>query len=479
MMFARLPLMRLLPLALIAALLALTGGGADASAAGAGPRERRNVLLLISDDQGLEAGCYGSRWVSTPVIDRLASEGVRFSSAFAAVSSCSPSRATLLTGLYNHASGQYGLAHSAHNQKTRGAVRSLPRMLSENGYRTGLLGKYHVGPDEVYPFDVKKPGLNNRRPAALRESVREFLRADDGRPFFLTVGFGDPHRTGSVFPATRRGDRSTTPGGEPSALPLPDFLPGLPEVRQDYADYCASVNNLDRCVGAVLAALEESGATSSTLVIFLSDNGIPFPGAKTNLYDAGIRLPLIIRAPGLGRAGTVCDALASWVDIAPTILEWAGVETGRETMHGRSLLPVLANPEAKAEGRERVFASHTMHEITMYYPMRAIRTRDYKLIWNLAHPLPYPISGDILKSPSWQAIAATPGAEVGRRPLERYLHRPEFELYDLRQDPTESRNLAEDEAHRETLERLKADLLEMMRRTDDPWRATAERGAGL
>lgn len=451
-------------------LIAILLGMAAVALAADGPR---NVLLLISDDQGLDAGCYGNKSVTTPAIDRLAADGVRFTNAFAAVSSCSPSRSVIQTGMYNHTNGQYGLAHDAHNQHTRPDVRSLPLILSEHGYRTGLIGKYHLGPDSVYPFEVRTGAHINRKPDELGAAVRDFLTSGSSSPFFLTVGFGDPHRAGGGF-ALARHARATTESATVKGPALPAFLTDLPEVRSDYSEYCESVNNLDRCMAAVLGALEETGAARSTLVIFLSDNGIPFPGAKTNLYDAGIRLPLIVRAPGRKIAKPANDALVSWVDVAPTVLDWAGIERPR-FMQGWSILPLLENPEA--EPRDAIFASHTFHEIPMYYPMRCMRTRDFKLIWNLAHQLPYPIAGDIRNSRSWEAILKQDDAHVGGRTLEQYLHRPQFELYDLARDPNETKNLAAEPQHAETLARMKADLLTMMRDTRDPWLHVAEQQA--
>ena len=425
----------------------------------------RNVLLLISDDQGRDAGCYGNQDVHTPAIDKLASQGVRFTQAFAAVSSCSPSRAVIQTGMYNHANGQYGLAHEPHNQRTRHDVQSLPAILGKRGYVTGIVGKYHLYPDEAYPFDERVAPNAGRDPKILAARVRDFITSAGTTPFFLTVGFGDPHRAGGGFPKSKPDSGETTEPTKP-----PSFLPDLPEIRADYARYCESVNNLDRCVSAVMKVLDESPAASSTLVIFVSDNGIPFPGAKTNLYDAGILLPLILRGPGIKGPSSTCDTLVSWVDIAPTVLEWAGMDRPKN-MHGWSLLTAINDPVAFP--RDTVFASHTFHEITMYYPMRCVRTQQYKLIWNLASELPFAMAGDIGESPSWKALLASPQALIHGRPLQAYLHRPRFELYDVTNDPDETRNLAEMPEHAETLLRLRNDLLTMMRETRDPWFQTA------
>ncbi|MGI8906280.1 MAG: sulfatase-like hydrolase/transferase [Candidatus Sumerlaeaceae bacterium] len=430
----------------------------------------RNVLLLISDDHGLDAGCYGNKAVQTPTIDRLAREGVLFTSAFAAVSSCSPSRATIMTGRYNHAVGQYGLSHAAHNQQTRPEVQSVPKILSEAGYRTGMVGKYHLGPDAVYPFDLRVGEKLGRDSQALGRHAREFLSSVGTAPFFLTIGFSDTHRLGSHFPANQPDAHTTNTLRYDGALP--HFLMDLPEVRRDYAAYCESVNNLDRSVAQILSAIDEAGATSSTLVIFLSDNGIPFPGAKTNLYDAGIRLPLIVRAPGTVHANTRSDSMVSWIDIAPTILDWAGLQAPK-AMRGTSLFSTVNDPAA--DKNRPVYASHTFHEITMYYPMRCVRTRDYKLIWNLANELPFTIAGDLEGSPSWTAVFTHPHGQVGGHPVQQYLRRPRLELFDLKSDPNERSNLSQDSRHKATLDKLTSNILDMMRESRDPWLDVATR----
>lgn len=427
----------------------------------------RNVLLLISDDQGLDAGCYGNRDVHTPRIDRLAAEGTRFTHAFAVVASCSPSRATILTGMYTHANGQYGLAHGGHNQRTRPNVQSLPLVLRKNGYKTGVIGKHHVATDDVYPFEAHLGPKDTRNPEALGQHAKDFISSAGGAPFFLVVGFSEPHRLGSNYRETPQ-ENATTAGAQ---LPKPpDFLQDLPDIRRDYAGYCAAVNNLDRCVGKVLDALDETGATSSTLVIFLSDNGMPFPGAKTTLYDPAVRLPLIVRAPGVGTGGATSKSMVSWVDIAPTVLEWTGVQGRRGQGQGMSIFPVLKRADAPL--REQVFGSHTFHEITMYYPMRSVRTRDFKLIWNFAPSLPFPVSADIRKSLSYVAISGHTDGRLLGKPFKEYVQRPEFELYDVSEDKLETRNLAGEKEHAQTLEKLKTELVKMMRETKDPWFGT-------
>ena len=443
---------------------------AAAAAARQQPGRRASALLIIADDQGLDLGCYGNRAISTPQLDRFAASAVRFTHGFAAVSSCSSSRSVLYTGLFNHTSGQYGLAHGIHNQSTLEDVESLPRLLKPAGFATGIVGKLHVKPPEVYPFDYHIEGreiAGNRDVAAMARKAGEFLAASKDRPFLLVVGFSDPHRNPAGFANTRNYADVPKRTYDPAAVGVPAHLPDWPEVRQDLADYYEAVTRLDHGAGLILRELEASGRARDTLVIYVSDNGIPFPGAKTTLYDAGIHLPLIVRAPGRGRAGATSDAMASWVDVTPTILDWTGVAgPSRYALPGRSLLPAVVG---EPRGWDEVYASHAFHEITMYYPMRAVRTRRHKYILNLAHPLRYPQAADILDSPTWKAIAARQPEKMGEVAVASYFQRPAEELYEIERDPNELHNLASDSAASAVLEELREKVTAFRERTRDPW----------
>jgi N-sulfoglucosamine sulfohydrolase len=251
---------------------------AGPAAARGAEAKARNVLLLIADGLGLQVGCYGDAKARTPNLDAPAKDGVRLSHAFAAVSSCSPSRATLSSGLHTHTSGQYGLAHAEHNFSTRPGVKSLPGLLGKAGYRTGIVGKIHVQPRSVYPFgeEITKGLAGNRDVAAMARAARKFFEAGD-RPFCLVVGFSDPHRAAKGFANSRSYPGVKEVRFGPKDVTLPYFLPDRLDARRDLADYYQAVNRLDQGVGLVLDALKKAGRADSTLVIFLSDNGIPFP----------------------------------------------------------------------------------------------------------------------------------------------------------------------------------------------------------
>jgi N-sulfoglucosamine sulfohydrolase len=433
----------------------------------AGEKPRRNVVLLIADDMGLTLGCYGDRAARTPHLDALARRGVRFSHAFAAVSSCSPSRSTLYTGLHTHTNGMYGLAHADHNFHSQAGVKSLPALLRPAGYRTGIIGKVHVQPRSVYDFDVEVGrGVNPRNGVVMAKAARKFIDDAGASPFCLVMGYTDPHRAGKGF-----GNQAKYPGiaatkYDPKELPLPYFLPDTPDARADLADYYQSASRFDQNAGLLLDVLKATGREGDTLVLFLSDNGIPFPGAKTTVYDSGIHLPLIVHNPGQKKRDMVNSAMVSWVDIVPTILDWAGVKAPAN-LAGRSFLGILE--EESPRGWDRVYASHTFHEVTMYYPMRALRTRTHKYIRNLAHQLDYPFASDLYNSATWQGILKRGDRILGKRSVEQYVHRPLEELYDLEKDPHELTNLAGEEAQAKTLTELRKALRAWQEKTGDPW----------
>jgi N-sulfoglucosamine sulfohydrolase len=430
----------------------------------------RNIVLIISDDQGRDLGAYGNSSVRTPHLDALAADGTLFTHAFATVSSCSPSRAVIFTGMYSHTNGMYGLAHDVHNQHLLPSVRTLPALLRQSGYATALVGKKHILPDDALRFDAElapeQPG--NRDVAFMVDQARTFIEKNDEKPFLLVIGFSDPHRAEENFGNTRVWPSVPRVTYDPAKIVLPTHLPDIPEVRKDIAQYYESVSRLDSGVGLLLDALRATGHGEDTLIVYMSDNGRPFPAAKTTLYDEGIRLPLIIQSPDQTKRGVRNSAMVSWIDILPTVLDWAGARADTSTpLPGRSLLPILSTEEIK--GRDIIFASHGFHEIHQYYPMRAVRTREHKYILNLASELPFPIAGDIASSPSWQAIQSKNSPALGARSMDAFLNRPREELYDLSSDPHEANNRATDPEYREVLERMRQQLHEHRSATHDPW----------
>ncbi len=419
-------------------------------------KTRPNVLLYVVDDQGTDdAGCYGNPVIRTPGLDMLAEEGVRFTRAFCTTPSCSASRSTILTGWHNHATGQYGHAHSYHHFKSFNTVKSLPTFLSEAGYRTKRIGKYHVAPPEVYPFDHAMPIA---APVEMADDCRDFIAADDECPFFLYFCTVEPHR-----PFAREGSQPI----DPADVIVPDYLPDTPECREELAQYYMSVERADKGLLRLIEILKETGQWDNTFIVYISDNGIAFPGAKTNLYEPGMRLPCVVRNPYQHNKGHACDALIDFTFITPTILDFCDAWPDDHAFHGRSFLAAME--EEHPAGFDEIYASHTFHEITMYYPMRVVRGTRYKLIWNIASGLTYPFASDLWASETWQALRERGETHYGKRSIEAYMNRPPFELYDLENDPHEIHNLADSPEHAAILAELKQKLRAFQERTDDPW----------
>ncbi|KKY18788.1 putative n-sulfoglucosamine sulfohydrolase [Phaeomoniella chlamydospora] len=453
----------------------------------------KNILLLIADDLGKNLGCYGVKDISTPNIDALAANGILFSHAFTSTASCSASRSVIYTGLHTHQNGQYGLCGERHHFTTFDKVDTAPLLFSRLGYLTGVIGKVHVGPDSVYPWDVREPSWTRDvswvadRAGAFFEKSKSSSADGGPQPFFLTVGYIDPHR-----------DRSRSGFGNhegfdarvkdikysPFDVAIPTFINDLDESRFEFAEYYQSISRLDQGIGMILSELEKAGQAENTLVIFLSDNGPPFINSKTTLFDAGVCLPMIIRQPGYS-TGFTNPNMISYVDILPTLLEWAG-ETKHSHLPGNSFLPILRSSHVLEDPTwpQLVFGSHTFHEITNYWPTRFMRTRKYKYHRNIAWRLDFPFSADLYGSLTWEGVRNSAAKKsdstkdtnisknevmVGPRRLKDYIFRPPEELYDLEEDPDEVRDLAKDEKNAELVAGFRERLEQWQRDTNDPW----------
>ncbi|TVY47307.1 N-sulfoglucosamine sulfohydrolase [Lachnellula cervina] len=444
---------------------------------------KRNILLLIADDLGKNLGCYGAP-VLTPNIDALAAESILFSHAFTSTASCSNSRSVIYTGLHTHQSGQYGLAGKAHHFVIFDHVKTSPAFFREHGYLTGLIGKVHVGPDQAYPWHVRNESTTRDVAWVADQADGFFEQAKEAdQPFFLTVGYIDPHRdmtrsgfgNQDVFDAKIR----DVPY-EPADIKVPAYINNLEESRFEFSEYYRSISRLDQGIGLILEKLQASGLADDTLVVFLSDNGPPFLNSKTTLYDAGVRLPFIVRNPKAKAEakGIENPNMISYVDIFPTFLDWAGkAEQAPEGLAGQSILPILEKPELVPESdwKHHVFGSHTFHEVTNYWPTRFLRTRRYKYHRNVAWRLDFPFSADLYGSLTWDGIRHSQphGKEgeimVGPRKLQDYIFRPPEELYDLDEDPLEVVNLAKDEKYQQKLKEFRGRLEKWQDDTLDPW----------
>ncbi len=451
----------LLRLAILATAAVLT------AAAGGQPRSpaRPNILVILADDWSYpHAGTYGDVVVRTPAFDRIAREGVLFTHAFAASPSCTPSRASLLTGRAVHQLAEGGNLWGFLPAR----FETYPDRLEAAGYFIGYTRK-GWGPGNF------KAGGRARNPAGPQfASFAEFLeQAPKGRPFCFWFGSTDPHRPYEQGAGARAGLSAAD-------VEVPPFLPDTPEVRGDILDYYARVERLDREAGEVIQALEAAGQLDRTLVVFTSDNGMPFPRAKANLYDGGTRVPLAIRFPGRVTPGRTLTDLVVLTDLAPTLLEAAGA-TPIAGMTGRSLLPLLAGKQQR--GRDRAFLERERHAQVrrgdLSYPSRAVRTKEFLYIrnlrpdrWPAGDPERYFAVGDfgdidggpakdlLLSRRSDPAIALFVALATAKRPAE--------ELYDLKADPAQLRNVAADPKYATARVRLRRALDVWMRDTADP-----------
>ena len=286
---------------------------------------------------------------------------------------------------------------------------------------------------------------------------------------------------------------------DPAEVPIPHFLPDTPETREELAQYYQSIARVDQGVARLVEILREAGLYDKTLIVFTSDHGMAFAGGKTTVYEGGLKVPFVVRNPYEEVRGVKHNALISHIDITPSLLDFAGgldreknrpkkwVDPGQywkdkpyaamenrgpnkglDSYHGKSWTPILGKPDA--EHWETIMASHTFHEIQMYYPMRVVRDKEYKLIWNIAHELPFPFASDLWAASSWQAQwRESPGAPYGQKTVAEYIHRPEFEFFKIAEDPHEARNLSEDPAHAEALKRYQAKLKAFQEEYQDPW----------
>lgn len=427
------------------------------------PDHRPNILLIVSEDNGPELGCYGDPYVRTPVIDRLAAEGVRFQNAYVPQAGCSQSRAALLTGLYPHQNGQIGLAtwkFRMYRQDTPNIVRSL----KQAGYRTGIIGKLHVNPAEAFPFDMHKiPSANFQRKqlGQYAQHAEQFFKAGDS-PFFLSVNYPDAHRP---FIAQTHG-LPKQPLTANDVKPLPYFGIDTAELRAQTADYYNCLNRADALLGDLLDALNASGKSDNTLVVYLGDHGADMLRGKRTSYEGGIRVPLVVRWPGRARPHQVREELVSTLDLMPTLLGVTGAEPVAG-LPGRSLLPLLKGQ--KPSWRGVLFSEYHLHSAHNFYPQRTVRNRRFKLIRNLLPGQTNPGYDFTIRrffDGLPQVIAKAP--ETVRTAYHRMQTPPAYELYDLQSDPYEFKNLAADAEHAGTLAELKTQLAAWRQRTRDP-----------
>lgn len=408
-----------------------------------------NFVVIIADDMAWDdSGAYGNLGIRTPTIDRMAREGTRFTHAFLTTSSCSPSRISILTGRYPHATG----APELHIPLPEGQ-RFFTEALRQKGYHTGSAGKWHLGPNARDKFDATADGggasgCENWVPL-LKDRPRD-------QPFFFWFAAVDPHR-GYRENAIERPHA-------PEDVRVPPYLVDSEATRRDLALYYDEITRMDTYIGAVLDELEAQGVAEDTLVLFLSDNGRPFPRCKTTLYDDGVRTPFIALWPSSGLRETTESRLVSAIDIAPTMLELAGCPLG-PTFQGRSFADVFTGQPRRE--RAFVFAEHNWHDYQAYE--RMARSKGFTYIRNWRPDLPGTPPADAVNSASFAELKRVRDSGEAS-PAQRLcfeIPRPTEELYDMESDPHSLCNLANDPAFRDVLQRHRAALETWRQETGD------------
>ncbi|MCR5978658.1 sulfatase-like hydrolase/transferase [Gordonia jinghuaiqii] len=405
---------------------------------------RDNVLLVHWHDLGRHLGSYGADGVESPVLDELAADGIRFTDAHATAPLCSPARGSLFTGRYPHRNGLVGLAH--HGFEYFADVQTLPSLLAGAGYRSALFGMQHESADPArLGFD--SVDVSDSRCDYVVERSQDWLRrhgADD-QPFFLTAGFFETHRP---YPADEYKPADT------STIAVPGFLPDTADVRDDLAGLHGSITKADAAVGRLLDTVAELGLQVSTWIVFVTDHGLAFPRAKSTLYAEGTGVALIMRPPTRrGIAPRVYDDLFSGVDLTPTLLELLDVDIP-DSVDGDSHAPALVE-HLEAAVRAEVFTEKTYHDA--FDPIRAVRTKDFSYMENYAARPALLLPLDIADSPSARAL--------DQQEIQR--DRPRVELYDLRSDPYERNNVADDPSHAQVRTALAERLARWRTETDD------------
>jgi arylsulfatase A-like enzyme len=427
-----------------------------------------NILFCLSDDQSYpHASAYGEPVIQTPVFDRIAREGVLFTQAYCAAPSCTPSRSAILTGQDIWRLGEggqlFGTLPAEHPVYTD--------LLKEAGY---FVGYSHKGwaPGRV------EAGGRKTNPAGSKQFKRfeDFLgEAPQGKPWCFWFGSQDPHR------GYKKGSGIAS-GMDPSKVRVPGIFPDTPEVRSDICDYFFEIQRFDTEVGEMLALLEEAGQLENTIVVITSDNGMPFPRAKANLYDLGARMPLAIAWPSRVKGGRTVDDFVNLTDLAPTFLKAAGLGVP-EQMNGRSLVPILESMDSGRVDPDRDFVvtgreRHAWCRIDgLGYPARMIRTKDFLYIRNY-EPDRWPAGTYRIKTNEghYGDIDNSPTKNVMIDGREKWPHlfdlsfgmRPAEELYDYNKDPDQVKNIANDPAYHETMKHLSELMDEHLQATGDP-----------
>jgi N-sulfoglucosamine sulfohydrolase len=391
----------------------------------AGWAAKPNMVFIVADDCTFrDIGCYGGQ-ARTPHIDKLATQGMRFTRCFQAAPMCSPTRHNIYTGLYPVKSGAW-----PNHTRAYPHVKSIVHHLRPLGYRVTQTGKTHINPRTVFPFENFGGGKN----PDMKYIDQLFAEtAKGGKPFCLFACSNEPHSPWN------KGDASKYP---PAKVKLPPYIVDTPRMREDFSDYLAEITYYDSQVGEIVGLLDRHGLADNTLVMVVSEQGNGFPFAKWTCYDHGLQSAMVVRWPGKVKSGAVTDAMVEYVDVTPTFID-AAAGKAVNGLDGKSFLPVLRG-ETQTH-KQHVFGIMTTRGIingTDAFAIRSVRGMRYKLILNLNHESKF--TNACTKSPAFKSMVAkaATGDATAKRLVHDYHHRPAVELFDLKTDPLEMSNLA-------------------------------------
>ncbi|MDP6633792.1 MAG: sulfatase [Phycisphaerae bacterium] len=430
---------------------AVLGGIACARGAGAEKRPKPlNIVCFFSDDMGrLDTPVYGSKDVKTPTMEKLAARGMTFENAFVASPACAPSRGALLTGLMPARNG----AEANHTYPKAGTTY-LTSVLKALGYDIAVFGKVAHGKNKpVYCFDSYSP----KRMGISEQVASYFEKRKSDKPCVLLMGDRRPH-----VPWIKESSY------DPEKVSLPPYFVDTPETRRHQARYYTDITNMDADMGRCLKIARRQFG-ENFIFVFTSDHGGQWPFGKWNLYDAGVRVPMLIVWPGKVKAGVRTKAMVSWIDLLPTLIEAAGGKAP-EGIDGKSFIDVLTGKTTRH--REMIFTTHSGDGRMNVYPIRSVRTEKYKYIINLRPDCQHSNHSDILRKDGAGAYWSSWDAAAKKDPkaaaiVNRYFVRPAEELYDLRNDPLEQKNLAGQAAWRDERRKLRALLENWMKEQGD------------
>lgn len=418
-----------------------------------------NIVVFIADDAGMDFNCYGNPGIKTPHIDRLAKDGMKFKNAYLTSPQSSPSRTSMMTGQFAHTIGTEDL-HTPIDDSTL----MLPHYFRQAGYYTGSMLKTHWGPNGDKQFDqMIKGGYKSSQGDLTEESFEnynKFLDERNNTPFFLWIGFTDPHRpyNREVCPQVN----------DPNKTVVPPYLVNGTDTKRDLADYSDEITRMDSHIGRMIVSLEQRGLMENTIIVFLSDNGRPFPRCKGTLYDSGIQTPLIFMWKNKIKAGSVHqNGLISTVDLAPTLLHFAGVDMSTNT-YGASFHDILFDHTKR--GRDYIFSERNWHDTDEY--IRCVRTEKYKLIYNAYYDIPHGTAMDLSTSLSWYELKQKDRIGLLKKEQNQIFSAPRamVEIYDLEKDPHELNNVADLEQYKKDGGVLSKLLHEWQLDTKDhPW----------